>query len=71
MENPRFEKEEIIKNIRNIVRLENKQNDTVIKDIRNLKKGINETKASLKELKIQNIEILKTFLSMKNKKKLL
>ena len=52
MENPRFEKEEIIKNIRNIVRLENKQNDTVIKDIRNLKKGINETKASLKELKI-------------------
>ena len=71
MENPRFEKEEIIKNIRNIVRLENEQNDTVIKDIRNLKKGINETKASLKELKIQNIEILKTFLSMKNKKKLL
>ena len=52
MENPRFEKEEIIKNIRNIVRLENEQNDTVIKDIRNLKKGINETKASLKELKI-------------------
>ena len=71
MENPRFEKEEIIKNIRNIVTLENEQNDTVIKDIRNLKKGINETKASLKELKIQNIEILKTFLSMKNKKKLL
>ena len=71
MENPRLEKEEIIKNIRNIVRLENEQNDTVIKDIRNLKKGINETKASLKELKIQNIEILKTFLSMKNKKKLL
>ena len=71
MENPRFEKEEIIKNIRNIVTLENEQNDTVIKDIRNLKKGINETKVSLKELKIQNIEILKTFLSMKNKKKLL
>ena len=39
MENPRFEKEEIIKNIRNIVTLENEQNDTVIKDIehRNIK----------------------------------
>ena len=36
MENPRFEEKKIIKDIRNIFRLEKEQNDTAIKDIRNI-----------------------------------
>ena len=36
MENPRLEEEKIIKNLRNLFRLKEKQNYTAIKDIRNL-----------------------------------
>ena len=36
MENPRPKEEKIIKNLRNLFRLKEEQNDTSIKDIRNL-----------------------------------
>ena len=36
MENPRSEEEKIIKDIRNLFRLKQEQNDVAIKDIRNL-----------------------------------
>ena len=36
MENPRSEKEKIIKDMRNLFRLKKEQNDTAIKDTRNL-----------------------------------
>ena len=36
MENPRLEKEKIIKDIRNLFRLKKEQNDTTVKDIRNV-----------------------------------
>ena len=48
MENPRPEKEKMIKDIWNPFRLKKEQNDTVIKDIRNLFR----IKKELKELKI-------------------
>ena len=35
MENPRYEEEKIIKDIRNLFRLKKEQNDTAIKDITN------------------------------------
>ena len=44
MKNLRSEEEKIIKNIRNLFRLEKKLNDTAIKDIRNLFKLKNEIK---------------------------
>ena len=48
MENPRSEKEKIIKHIRNFFRLKKEQHDTVIKDIGNLFR----LKKEVKELKI-------------------
>ena len=36
MENPRLEEEKIIKDIRNLFRLKKEQNDTTVKDIRNV-----------------------------------
>ena len=36
MDNPRPEEEKIIKDIRNLFRLKNEQNDDAIKDMRNL-----------------------------------
>ena len=35
MENPRYEEEKIIKDIRNLFRLKKEQNDTAIKEIMN------------------------------------
>ena len=48
MENPRSEEEKVIKDIRNLFRLKQEQNDTVMKDIRNQFR----LKKVLKELKI-------------------
>ena len=48
MENPRSEEEKVIKDIRNLFRLKQEQNDTVVKDIRNQFR----LKKVLKELKI-------------------
>ena len=66
-ENPRPEEEKIIKDIWNLFRLKKEQNDTVIKDIRNLFR----IKKELKELKIYYLEVLRTFLSIKKKKKII
>ena len=48
MKNSRSEEEKIIKDIRNIFRLQKEQNDTAMKDIRNLFR----LKKEWKELKI-------------------
>ena len=48
MVNPRSEEEKVIKDIRNLFRLKQEQNDTVMKDIRNQFR----LKKVLKELKI-------------------
>ena len=61
MEHPRFEEENIIKDIRNLFRLENLKKetiDTTIKDIKNLFKLEKQNKA-IKDRIIRNI---KTFL---------
>ena len=58
------EEEKIIKNIRNFFRLKNEQNYTGIKDLRNIFRLEEETK----QLKIEYLEILRIFLSMKKKK---
>ena len=57
------EEEKIIKNIKNFFRLKNEQNYTGIKDLRNLFRLEEETK----QLKIEYLEILRIFLSMKKK----
>ena len=57
------EEEKIIKNIKNFFRLKNEQNYTGIKDLRNLFRLEEETK----QLKIEFLEILRIFLSMKKK----
>ena len=44
MENPKYEEEIIIKDIRNLFRLKKEQNDTAVKDIRNLFRLKNEIK---------------------------
>ena len=63
MKNPRPEEEKIIKNIRNLFRLKKELNYTAIKDIGNLFR----LEKKLKQLKIEYLEILKIFLSMKKK----
>ena len=63
MENPRPEGENIIKETRNLFRLKNKLNYTAIKDIRNLFK-----QEKNKAIRIEYLEILRTFLSIKKKK---
>ena len=45
MENPRFEEEKIVKDIRNLFRLKKELNYTAIKDITNLFRREKETKA--------------------------
>ena len=57
------EEEKIIKNIKNFFRLKSEQNYTGIKDLRNLFRLEEETK----QLKIEYLEILRIFLSMKKK----
>ena len=57
------EEEKIIKNIKNFFRLKNEQSYTGIKDLRNLFRLEEETK----QLKIEYLEILRIFLSMKKK----
>ena len=64
MENPRSEQEKIIKDIRNPFRLKKGLNYTAIKVIRNLFRQ----KRTLKQLKVEYLEILRIFLSMKKKK---
>ena len=64
MENPRPEEEKIIKDIRNIFRLNKEQNYTDIKDIRNTFRR----ERKLEQLKIEYLETLGIFLSMKQKK---
>ena len=64
MENPRFEEEKIIKDIRNIFRLKKEQNYTTIKEIRNLFR----LKKLIKGIEDIELEILRVFLSMKKKK---
>ena len=66
MENLRPEEEKIIKGIRNLFRLKKELNYTAIKDIRNL---FRLEKKKLKKLKIEYLEILRIFLSMKKKRK--
>ena len=64
MEHPKLEEEKIIKDIKNLFRLNKEVNHTAVKDIRNLFRWEKETKG------IKNRilgEILKIFLSMKNK----
>ena len=51
MENPRSEKEKIIKDIRNHFRLKKEQNDTAIKDIRNLFRLKKEVSIVLRNIK--------------------
>ena len=63
MKNPRPEEEKIIKNIRNLFRLKKELNYTAIKDIGNHFR----LEKKLKQLKIEYLEILKIFLSMKKK----
>ena len=58
-----LEEENIFKDIRNLFRLKKRQNYTAVKDISNLFRQEKETKAIK--------EILKIFLSMKKKKKII
>ena len=72
MKNPRSEEEKIIEYIRNLFRLKKEINDTAIKDIRNifkLKKKFKEIKDRID--KIEYLEILRKFLSMKKNKKII
>ena len=64
MESLSLEKENIIKDIRNLFRLRKWLNYTGIKDIRNLFRPKNK----LKQLEIEYWKILRIFLSMKKKK---
>ena len=57
MENPRPEKENIIKDTRNLFRLKKEQNDTAIKDIRNLFRLTKKVKG-MKDIVLKNIENL-------------
>ena len=67
MENPRSERGKIIKDIRNLFRLKEEQNDTAIKDIRNPFRPKKEMKG-IKDIVLRNI---KNLLSMKKKKKII
>ena len=62
-----LEEQKIIKDIRNLFRLKKEPNCTEIKYIRNLFR----LEKKLKQLKIEQLEILKIFLSMKKKKKII
>ena len=64
MESLSLEKENIIKDIRNLFRLRKWLNYTGIKDIRNLFRPKNK----LKQLEIEYWKILRIFLTMKKKK---
>ena len=65
MESLSFKEENLNKDIRNLFRLKEKElNYTAIKDIRDLFRQ----KKKLKQLKIEYLEILRIFLSMKKKK---
>ena len=63
MKNLRPEEENIIKDIRNPFRLNEELNYTAIKDIKSLFRP----EKKVKQLKIEYLEILKIFLSMKKK----
>ena len=63
MKNLRLEEENIIKDIRNPFRLNEELNYTAIKDIKSLFRP----EKKVKQLKIEYLEILKIFLSMKKK----
>ena len=67
IQNPRSEEEKTIKDIRNLFRIKKELNDTAIKDIRNLFR----LKTKLKELKLEYLGVLRIFLSMKRKKKII
>ena len=67
MESLSLEEENIIKDIRNLFRLTKKQNYTVVKDTWNLFR----LKKQIKELKIWYLEILRIYLRMKKKKKII
>ena len=55
MKNSRSEEEKIIKDIRNIFRLQKEQNDTAMKDIRNLFRLKKEVEG-FKDIKLRNIK---------------
>ena len=65
MESLSFVGENIIKDIRNLFRLKKAQNYTAVKDKRNIFR----LKKEIKGIKIQYLEILRIFLSMRKKKK--
>ena len=64
MESLSLEEENIIKDIKNLFRLKKELNYSAIKDIRNPFRK----KKKLKQLKIEYLEILGIFLSMKKEK---
>ena len=63
MENQRPEEEKVIKDMRNLFSLKKELNCSTIKDMRNLFRR----EKKLKQLKIEHLQILKVFLSMKKK----
>ena len=65
MESLSLEEENIIKDIRNLFRVKKELNYTVVKGIRNL---LRLERNKLKQLKIEYLETLRIFLSMKKKK---
>ena len=67
METLGLKEENIIKDIRNLLRLKQELNYTAIKDIRNFL----EKKNKLYQLKMEYLEILRVILSMKMKKKII
>ena len=67
MENLKPEEENIIRDIRNLFRLKKEKKYTVIKDTRNLFRQ----KKKLKQLRLEYLEILQIFLSMKKRRKVL
>ena len=67
MENSRLEEENFIRDIGNLFRLKKQQNDTAIKEIRNLLFRMKKKK----ELNILYLELLRSFLSIKKKKKII
>ena len=67
MKNPSSEEEKIIKNIRNLFRLKKELNYPAIKDI----KILLDEKKKLTQLNIEYSEIIRIFLSMKKKKKII
>ena len=62
-----LEEESIIKDARNLFRLKKELNYTAVKDMRNLFR----IEKKLNQLKIEHLEILRIFLSMKKKKKII